>query len=200
MIPLRQYLTGAADRTRADPAELALGFVPCALVGGRMREHVVVGVDGFAEPATVEGGSREVQLGAEWRGIASGGLLTLLNQVLPKQLDVINDALDPVAKLEQKIDQQVSKFFAPAGQFINKLKNQVDEALDKAVLDPIKDAITKPLQEAIGKPISKIYHQILDAVNDTIGKPINRAIQSVRDAFKSLGCHVSKLFGAKKKC
>ena len=132
-------------------------------------------------------------------GEAFEELTKFLGKVMPDQLKEINKALEPVDEFADRIENEVNKFFAPAGQFLNDIKQQVDGFLDKNLLDPIKDAITKPLQEAIGKPISKIYHQILDAVNDTIGKPINKAIQSVKDAFKSLGCHVSKLFGSKKK-
>ena len=137
-------------------------------------------------------------LGGAFGSIITKELTKFLGKVMPDELKAINKAVEPVAEFADRVENEVNKFFAPAGQFLNDIKQQVDGFLDKNLLDPIKDAITKPLQEAIGKPIQKIFNEVGKAISDTIGKPINAAIQSVKKFGKQVGCSIKKLFGGKK--
>jgi hypothetical protein len=137
-------------------------------------------------------------LGGAFGGIVTEQLTKFLGKVMPDQLKAINKALEPVDEFADRVETEVAKFFAPAGQFLNDVKQQVSGFLDKNLLDPIKDAITKPLQEAIGKPIQKIFNEVGKAISDTIGKPINAAIQSIKKFAHQVGCSIKKLFGGKK--
>ena len=137
-------------------------------------------------------------LGGAFGSIITKELTKFLGKVMPDQLKEINQALEPVDELADRVENEVNKFFAPAGQFLNDIKQQVDGFLDKNLLDPIKAVITQPLQEAIGKPLQKIFNEVGKAISDTIGKPINAAIQSIKKFGKQVGCSIKKLFGGKK--